>query len=375
MNLEQDLCDALHGAFGAAQPSAELHSRVMAATRGESAGSRRGPHRLLLAASGLTAALLLAAIVWTAAKPTMTSEAPSAGSPAPLTHYAVGWLTFDYPSSWKARADVIPWVLGLWTGSAPAYCITATPQPTGPDSRCGRQGPLLPGTLYVTVGDYQTQAADPLIDPTQPLALPSGGRYVTVGGEPAILVTSSTAGEETLDWTVVQPKKPHTRLQVHAELADPGAEAMRAEVEAMVASVSFSNPVSVLDPSQAKAVAEQWVYSMHDFPGLGCFSTTPGEVTTGVTTEVPSDFEGSTFHLTTLSKPLPVTCRMEIEPAASVDLWKLTLTQSWTADVDRVAGSHSLVFWLDPDVADPNTDDMVVAGSPDNLGDPIPYSS
>jgi hypothetical protein len=234
---------------------------------------------------------------------------------------------------------------------------------------------LLPGTLYVTVGDYQTPAAEPLIDPTRPAALPSGGRYVTVGGEPAILVAQTTAAGETLDWTIVQPKKPHMRLQVHAELADPGAEEMRAEVEAMVASVSFSNPATVLDPSQAKVVAERWVYSMHDFPGLGCFSTTPGEVTTGVLTEVPSDFQGPTFQLTKLSKPLPVSCVMAIEAVPSLRLWKLTLTQSWTADVDRVAGSHTLIFWLDPDVSDVNAWSEGVGGAPDVLGDPFPYSS
>jgi hypothetical protein len=376
MNLEQDLSDALHGAFGSARPSPDLRARVMVVTQLEPVGHRLAPRRVLTAVSGLAVVALVAALALTVVKPNAAAPQDSSGAASgPLTHYGVGWLSLDYPNSWKSRVNVLPWVLGLWTGTAPSDCLTATPQPSGPDSHCGRQGPLLPGTLYVTVGDYTTGPADPLIDPTQPSALPSGAQYVTVGGQPAVLVTRTTATEETLDWTIVQPKKPHTRLQVHAELAGPSAEEMRAAIVAMVASVRFANQVKPLDPTQANAVAESWMGPMHTFPGFACFSTTPGEVTTGVVTEFPRDFNGATFQLTKLSTPLPVTCRMTIEPATSLFLWKLTLTQSWTADVDRTAGSHSFVFWLDPDVADIKTFSEGVGGAPDTLGDPFPYSS
>jgi hypothetical protein len=376
MNLEQELSDALHDAFGSARPDPDFRARVMAVTQHAPAGHRISSRRIATALSGLAAVALLAALAVTVVKPNATApQEPSAAASGPLTHYAVGWLTFDYPSSWKSKVNVLPWVLGLWTGTAPPDCLTATPQPSGADSRCGTQGPLLPGTLYVTVGDYTTRPADPPIDSTQPSALPSGGQYVTVGGEPAILVVGTTATEETLDWTIVQPKKPHTRLQVHAEFAGPGAAEMRIEIEAMVASVRFTNSVTPLDPAQANAVAERWTGPKVTLPGLTCFSTTLGEVTTGVVTEFPWGFDGPTFHLTQLSKPLPVTCRMTIEPAASLFLWKLTLTQSWTADVDRTAGSHSVVFWLDPDVADINTFSEGVGGTADILGDPFPYVS
>lgn len=376
MNLEQDLSDALHGAFGSARPSPDLRARVMAVTQHEPVGPRVAPRRIVTALSGLAAVVLLAALALTVVRPTATAPRDSSSAASgSLTHYGVGWLSFDYPSSWQSRVNVLPWVLGLWTGTAPTDCLTPTPEPSGPDSRCGRQGPLLPGTLYVTVGDYTAEPVVPLIDPTQPSALPAGARYVVVGGQPAILVIHATGTQETLDWTIAQPKKPHTRLQVHAEFAGPGADEMRAEIAAMVASVSFANPVKPLDPSQANAAAERWTGPKVTFPGLECFSTTPGEVTTGVVTEFPWDFNGAIFQLTQLSKPLPVTCRMTIEPATSLFLWKLTLTQSWTADVDRTAGSHSLVFWLDPDVADINTFSEGVGGSPDILGDPFPYAT
>jgi hypothetical protein len=375
MNLEQDLSDALHGAFGAAQPSPDLRARVMAATRPESAGIRRARGGILLTLSGLAAALLLAALVPTVVKPNATSsQEPSASASAPLTHYAVGWTTFDYPSSWKSRVNVIPWVLGLWTGSEPADCLTPTPQPTGPDSHCGRKGPLLPGTLYVTVGDYTAQPPEPPIDPTQPSALPPGGRYLTVAGMPATLVSGATATEQTLDWSISEPKRPHTRLQIHAEFADPGAEEMRTEIIAMVDSLKFGNAVKPLDLSLSDDIAWSFTSGMHVLPGLECFSTKPGEVTTGVVANAPDGWR--------LTKPLPVSCRITMEPVASVGLWKLSLTESWTSDVDRSAGTYTLVFWLDPDAEGYGYEGAFQIGGsaldgvgPDVLGDPFPYLS
>jgi hypothetical protein len=378
MNLEQDLSDALHGAFGAALPSPDLRARVMAATRRESAGSRRAPRRLLLATCGLTAALLLAAVVSTVVKPNVTaSQEPSATASGPLTHYAVGLLSFDYPSSWKSRVNVLPWVLGLWTGSDPADCLTPTPQPTGPDSHCGRQVPLVPGTLYVTVGDYTASPPELPIDPSQPSALPPGGQYVTVAGLPAILVAGATATGQTLDWTISEPNEPRTRLQIHAEFADPGAAEMRTEIMALVASLKFYNPAKPLDLSQGNDIAGRWMSSMHTIPGLECFSTTPGEVATGAVTDFPwSDgvLQKNSLQVTRLSKPLPVSCRMTVEPATSVGLWKVTLTEWWTADVDRTAGSYTLVFWIDPDATGDAFDEGVGWG-PDVSGGPFPYVS
>jgi hypothetical protein len=373
MNLEQDLSDALHGAFGAALPSPDLRARVMAATRREPATSRRAPRRFLLAISGLTAALLLAAVVSAVVKPNMASESPSAGSSAPPTHYAIGWISFDYPSSWKSRVDVLSSVVAFWTGTEPAYCVTATPQPTGPDSHCGRQGPLLPGTLYVTAGPYTSSP----IDRTDLAALPPGGQYVTVAGVQATLVSGATATEQTLDWSISEPKEPRTRLQIHAEFADPGAAEMRTEIMALVASLKFHNPVKPLDLSQGNDIAGRWMSSMHTLSGLECFSTTPGEVATGMVTDFPwSDgvLQKNELQVTRLSKPLPVSCRMTVEPATSVGLWKVTLTEWWTADVDRTAGSYTLVFWIDPDASGDAFSEGVGWG-PDVSGGPFPYVS
>jgi hypothetical protein len=232
---------------------------------------------------------------------------------------------------------------------------------------------LLPGTLYVTAGPI---AASP-VDPTDPAALPAGGQYVTVAGQPAILVSGTTATEQTLDWSISEPKEPRTRLQIHAEFADPGAEEMRSEIMAMVASLKFYKPVEPLYLSLGNDIASRWMRSMSTIPGLECFSTTPGEVATGAVTDFPwSDgvLGQNQLQITRLSKPLPVSCRMTVEPVASVGLWKVTLTEWWTADVDRTAGSYTLVFWLDPDASGDAFSEGVGWG-PDVSGGPFPYVS
>ena len=66
-----------------------------------------------------------------------------------------------------------------------------------------------------------------------------------------------------------------------------------------------------------------------------------------------------------LRKPLPVTCTTEIEPVP-IGLWKMTLTESWTAASDRSAGSLTTTIWLAPDGTPGETD-----GGPAPSG--IPY--
>jgi hypothetical protein len=226
----------------------------------------------------------------------------------------------------------------------------------------------------MTVGDYTTSPLVPEIDPTKASALPAGGRYVTVAGQPAILTTRTTATDTTLDWTIAQPKEPHTRIQVHAEIAAPGSDEMQAKVEALVASLRFSSPVKPLDLSQANAIAGRWITMAGSTPGFGCFTATPDLRTTGILAEYMWGMDGLP-RPHTLSKPLPVSCLMTIEAVPSIGLWKLAFTQSWSADLDRTAGSSTLVFWLDPDVSDENVWWAGVGGAPDVLGDPIPYSN
>jgi hypothetical protein len=75
-------------------------------------------------------------------------------------------------------------------------------------------------------------------------------------------------------------------------------------------------------------------------PDLACFPKVPGSTATGTMTRVP---DGSD-----LTKPLPVTCQTEIEPLA-IGLWKMTLTESWSAASDRSTGSLVLIQWLAAD--------------------------
>ena len=49
-----------------------------------------------------------------------------------------------------------------------------------------------------------------------------------------------------------------------------------------------------------------------------------------------------------LTKPLAVTCSIEIEPVP-IGFWRVSLIESWTAASDRSAGSLTTMIWLYPD--------------------------
>jgi hypothetical protein len=47
-------------------------------------------------------------------------------------------------------------------------------------------------------------------------------------------------------------------------------------------------------------------------------------------------------------KPLAITCSTAIE-GTTIELWRLTLTVTWTAAFDRTAGSASWLGWVELD--------------------------
>jgi hypothetical protein len=69
---------------------------------------------------------------------------------------------------------------------------------------------------------------------------------------------------------------------------------------------------------------------------MDCFPRQPGSKTTTIVL-TPDD--------ATLSKPLPVTCSVAIEPNA-MEGWTITLTVTWDAASDRKAGRWSSVDYV-----------------------------
>ena len=233
MNPEEHLSAALHATLDARRPSPELADRIVDRL---SAGPRRTSRfdlRLGLAAAA--AIVLVAALVPLALNLRSTTPAtPSESAPA-LTHYHRGDLSFDAPASWGYEPD--PGDRNgatLWSGKKWAGCAPLAVQ-------CG-PWPLDPGQVLVTVSKSQVLSPPYVIDPTDPAGLAAGESYVTVGGLPAIFKAAGQPDSDsgaTLDWRLSVPGEATTKLSIHAQYRNPGADQLRAQVEALVASIRY----------------------------------------------------------------------------------------------------------------------------------------
>jgi hypothetical protein len=242
----------------------------------------------------------------------------------------------------------------LGTGSGLATCTTITPGPSDKfisGTQCGSNLTVGPGQVMVELSRQDGPPHPGPIDPSDPTGIESGGKYVTVGGLPAIFYEESVVDPNsgaTLDWTLSVPGDLISRYMIHAEIKSPDVEQMRAQVEALVASISYDPPVPVLDPKDGPRIAAIGLaQARSNDPAFACFPSVPGTTATATITQFPM--------YSALRKPLPVTCSTEIEPVA-IGLWKMTLTESWTAAADRSAGSLTTTMWLAPDGTPRETD-------------------
>jgi hypothetical protein len=132
----------------------------------------------------------------------------------------------------------------------------------------------------------------------------------------------------------------------------------------MVASIRYAAAIPVLDPSAGPAVAASWLeHKRASDPAYACFPDVPGEARTASVMVLPFG--------NPLTKPLPVSCTIQVEPTA-IGLWKVTLTEIWQASGDRTAGDLVIVGWL---AADGREYDVQPAQDPLASPQPIPYAA
>jgi len=380
MNQEERLSQALHATLDTAQPSPELADRI---AEGVSIRGRRAVRfdwRLGFAAVAFIVVIALVPLALVlqpsggssgggpSAK--QTSAAPSAQPATSLAHFDRDGLAFDYPASWKASVSglnehYVTILYFLGTGSGLATCAAITPGPSDQfisGVQCGTDIKVGPGQVVVELSRQRGPPGLGPIDPTDPNGLSPGAKYVTVGGLPAISGGERTVASDadiTLGWTLSVPGEMYGLYMLEASIKNPGADEMRTQVEALVASIQYDPPVPVLNPADGPRIAAIGLAQVRaNDPALACFPSDPG---TSATTTVTS-----LSGYPTLRKPLPVTCTTKIEPVA-IGLWKLTLTASWTAASDRSAGALATIVWLAPDGAPGAT-----TGEPPASG--IPYS-
>lgn len=334
MNPEERLSEALHATLDTRRPSPDLADRIV--DRLSVGPQRTNRLNLRLSLAAVAALVLVAALVPLALN--LRSNAPATPSElvGALTHYHRGDLSFDAPATWGYEPD-----LGdrngatLWSGKKWAGCAPLAVQ-------CG-PWPLDPGQVLVEVSKSQVGSPPYVIDPTDPAGLGAGEKYVTVGGLPAIFKAGGQPDSDSgasLDWRLSVPGDATTQFSIHAEYKNPGADQLRAQVEALVASIRYDQPAAVLDPADGPSVTVTGLDQLRATdPSYSCFPNVPGATATASVTSL---------SFVQLTKPLPVTCGIAVEPVA-IGLWRVTLTESWTAASDRSAGSLTTTVWLNPD--------------------------
>ena len=353
MNAEERLSDALHSVVGPARPSPDLADRIV--ERVSVAGPRRvGPvARLGLAAAAVLALVAIALLpLAIGARPNLlaeTSHAPTA-APTGLAHFDRDGLAFDYPAAWTATTSgqnmhYVTVLDFIGTGSGLATCVPVTPGPSDQfisGTNCGANVTVGAGQVVVELMRQDGPPRPGPINPSDPSGLDPTSKYVTVGGLPAIFTDGRlTDSPVTLDWTLSFPGELTSRYQIHVEMKAPGLDEMRAQVEALVASVKYDPPVPVLNAADGPRIAAVGLAkATANDQSFACFPKEPGTSVTATISQFPM--------YSPLRRSLPVTCTTQIVPTA-IGLWKMSLTESWTAASDRSAGSLTTTLWLAPD--------------------------
>lgn len=268
----------------------------------------------------------------------------TAGSSAP-GHFDKAGLAFDYPASWKVDYPDFDMhysriVAFLGTGSASAGCT-----PVGDNGQqCGPEISVGPGQLIVEVSDVGGPPRISPIDPSDPAPIADGARYVTVAGLPAITGDEPAAElgvDRAIGWTLTKPGSVGGRYGIDVRMRGPGLDAMQAQVDALIASITYDPPVPVLNPADGPAALKAALTEIRaGDPSFQCFPLTPGASAEAVVRQLPG--------LSPLSRDLAVTCSSSIEPT-KIGLWKATLLVTWPKTADHDAGKTGEILWIGVD--------------------------
>jgi hypothetical protein len=272
-----------------------------------------------------------------ASSPESTAEAPG------LAHFSQDEWSFDYPAAWhyEPMSGFITSfydVLG-YLGSTPVDTSQIC-QTTANTQSCNAHGyDLPPGNVVITIGT----GGRPISDPVAFFDHPVHGMRTEVGGMAAIFSQDQQASDHVLlTWMIQRPTSIDNWVQLDADIRGPGTDALRSEVDALVASFRFTpEPVPISsDPTVAQEVARKAIAALKTDAAYACF---PDEAGMSRDTTISAMPNGPT-----LASPVPVTCSVAIGPT-DIGVWKLDLTISWEASGARKAGSNLTTEWLAPD--------------------------
>jgi hypothetical protein len=253
MTDEERLRTAFAGLILPAAPQS-LHARLARTAANPPARSRVWPRAsLVFAPALLVLVLVLAALALsTGGLSPQQSRPPSAGA---LAHFDEQGLAFDYPASWReyhyqVEGSFSRVIAYLATVDVPVPCETVL------DSEftrieCADRYSLAPDTLVVAV----TANGSPGFAISNH---PDGVLPLTIGGLPAYLaVTKPSEGIMSLVWTLSRPDgPPDNYFQIAATVRGPNSDALRAQLDALIASLRYDPPVAATSPAPSPSPTE-----------------------------------------------------------------------------------------------------------------------
>lgn len=172
-----------------------------------------------------------------------------------LNHYRAEGLDFDYPATWSIH-DQLP----ATTGFGSIWAIIGThawpPSCGASDINCYYQATLEPGTIAVEIGLLAMPATD--VDlctrgvsgsdlqgrgPDDPVVSQT---LIRIDGRPALRTTYDVSGkdyyrsDEWIQWDIAPVGTVDEAYTIHARFRGPGVEAMKAELDALIASIRLT---------------------------------------------------------------------------------------------------------------------------------------
>ena len=291
-------------------------------------------------------AVVLAALASCAANvdgPRTSVPSPSPAATGLATFHESG-LVFDYPAAWREfhypeLSSMSSLIAYLGTVDVIAPCVTMSVA-VGTQTECRDRYQLVPDSLVVTIRSN----GNPMFNI---LDRPPGVVPLTVGGLPGYRVVPSPAPDDTTEAetivtvTAAMPGSVDNFYTITAAIRGPDLDPLRAQVEAMITSLSYDSPVVPLasGPSAATTAATTALAALgKDSPAWACF--TPSGSHQMVVGSLPMGPK--------LAHPQLATCTTKIE-ATQLQLWRMTLTMRLSEPDPQAGSGQTFVVWVNPD--------------------------
>ena len=172
----------------------------------------------------------------------------ASSSPAGTSHFAAPGIAFDYPAAWNAtQLDTqfhYETVVGLLGSGQFAEACPSDAQP-GQMNTCTERVSLSPGKVVVQVSTWQLPTPAGMSQVQYQLSADPSAAPLTVDGKRAALSQEGepmNGADQHWLWLVDAPGSTWTAYGIEAWLRGPDADVLRAQLDALVATMSVEAP-------------------------------------------------------------------------------------------------------------------------------------